>query len=147
MHHKIGEDWNALCSKLTFAVPKWYSNFYKIVKWKNACLITQVLNVETFPQFQFRIIFCYKIDYSNDQFSLINNHMNQCSPHTNLARGRRMQMTGTSVSFLPVRVFTQQLFKKSQIQTESRNIGTSHMHSQTLSQVVAGRPWSSCIMS
>ena len=30
----------------------------------------------------------------------------------NVAPGRRMPMTGVGVSFLPVRVFTQQLFKK-----------------------------------
>ena len=35
-----------------------------------------------------------------------------CNALLNVAPGRRMPMTGVGVSFLPVRVFTQQLFKK-----------------------------------
>ena len=48
-----------------------------------------------------------------------------CSGSTNallnLAPGRRMLMTGTSVSFLPVRFFTQQLFKKAESKQLTQN--------------------------
>ena len=36
----------------------------------------------------------------------------QCEVKDGVAPGRQMPMTGVGVSFLPVRVFTQQLFKK-----------------------------------
>jgi len=53
--------------------------------------------------------------------SYLQNGPAQANGLLNVAPGRQMPMTGFGVSFLPVRVFTQQLFKKAKFKQSNPN--------------------------
>ena len=62
----------------------------------------------------------------------------------NVAPGRQMPMTGIGVSFLPVRVFTQQLFKKAKSKQSNPNWVEKHQLLSlafTVLELVSGEAW------